>query len=158
MSDQDAAAVRVFPPAVPLLAILLGAALGTIWPIRLGIEPSAVLRYSVGGAIVLAVFLGLGLWSVILVRRSGQRENPWKPTSTVITTGPFRVTRNPMYLQMVVGCLGFGIILWSAWIVILTPVCAWVLQRYAIVPEEEYLEEKFGDIYRDYKRRVRRWI
>ena len=71
---------------------------------------------------------------------------------------PLRVTRNPMYLQMVLACMGFSVILSNAWILILTPFCALVLQRFAILPEEAYLERKFGDEYLEYKRRVRRWL
>jgi protein-S-isoprenylcysteine O-methyltransferase Ste14 len=102
--------------------------------------------------------LGLGLWSVLLIRNSGQSENPWKPTTQVIQRGPFRITRNPMYLQMVLVCLGFAVALVNLWILILTPVCAWLLQRLAILPEEKYLEDKFGEAYLAYKRSVRRWI
>jgi protein-S-isoprenylcysteine O-methyltransferase Ste14 len=63
-----------------------------------------------------------------------------------------------MYLQMVLVCIGIAVMLMNVWILLLTPVCAWVLQRFAIVPEEAYLEGKFGDTYRAYKGRVRRWI
>ena len=63
-----------------------------------------------------------------------------------------------MYLQMVLVCVGLSIILWNVWILLLTPLCAWLLQRWVIAPEEAYLERKFGDGYLAYKRRVRRWI
>lgn len=63
-----------------------------------------------------------------------------------------------MYLQMVIGCLGFAVLLMNVWILILTPPCWWLLQRLAILPEEQYLERKFGETYTDYKRKVRRWI
>lgn len=102
--------------------------------------------------------LGLGWRSVIQLRRTGQSENPWKPTTEIVDRGPFRFTRNPMYLQMVLGCIGFAIILGNPWILPLTPLCGWVLQRFAILPEEAYLERKFGETYRAYQRRVRRWI
>jgi protein-S-isoprenylcysteine O-methyltransferase Ste14 len=155
---RDAAAVRVFPPAVPLAAILLGVALQRAWPLSPGFEPAAPVRYALGGALALAAVLGLGLWSVLLVRRSGQSENPWKPTSEIIQRGPFRISRNPMYLQMLLVQVGFAIALWNPWIVVLTPLAAWALQRLAIIPEEDYLERKFGEAYRDYTRRVRRWL
>ena len=155
---RDAAAVRAFPPAIPLLTVLIGIGLDWLWPIelRLGFGPPE--SYWIGGAIVVAAVLGLGLWSVVLMRRSGQSENPWKPTTQVLQSGPYRITRNPMYLQMVIGCIGFAVALVNVWILILTPLCAWLLQKLAILPEEAYLERKFGEGYLEYKRRVRRWI
>lgn len=155
---RDAAAVRVFPPAVPLAAILLGVALQRAWPLSLGFEPAAPVRYALGGALALGAVLGLGLWSVVIMRRSGQSENPWKPTSEILQRGPFRVSRNPMYLQMLLVQVGFAIALWNPWILALTPLAAWALLRLAILPEEAYLERKFGEAYRDYTRRVRRWL
>jgi len=68
------------------------------------------------------------------------------------------LTRNPMYLQMVLACIGFAVILSNGWILLLTPLCGWLLQRFAILPEEAYLERKFGDTYLAYKGRVRRWL
>jgi protein-S-isoprenylcysteine O-methyltransferase Ste14 len=59
---------------------------------------------------------------------------------------------------MILGCIGFAILLMNVWIAILTPVGAWLLQKLAIEPEEAYLERKFGEAYLKYKRRVRRWI
>ena len=154
----DAAAVRVFPPAVPLLTILLGVALNRVCPFKLKLKLSTLSRYGIGGAIIGIAVLGLGLYPVILLRRTGQSENPWTPTTEIVTSGPFRFTRNPLYLQMVLGCMGFAVMLRNMWILLLTPLAAWGLQRLAILPEEEYLERKFGDGYRAYKRAVRRWL
>ena len=156
--QKDAAAVRVFPPAIPLLTILLGVGLHRVWPIHLGFQIPSPARYWIGGLIVLAAIQLLGYWSVRIMRRSGQSENPWKPTFEILDRGPFRMTRNPMYLQMLLVCVGVAMILWNAWILVLTPLCAWVLYRFAILPEEAYLERKFGDIYLAYKHRVRRWL
>lgn len=159
MNDQpDAAAVRVFPPGVPALTILLGVVLQQVWPLRLDLGVGPMARYWLGGLIVAGAILGLGLWSVVLFRRSGQDENPWKPTPMIVERGPFRITRNPMYLQMIIVCIGVAFMLANVWILLLTPVAGWVLERFAIVPEEAYLERKFGETYRSYKRRVRRWL
>ena len=155
---SDAAAVRVFPPAVPLLTILLGVGLGRVWPVDLGFVLPAPGRYWIGGLIVAGAFFGLGLWSVLLFRASGQNENPWKPTPRIVDRGPFRVTRKPMYLQLLLVCVGVAVMLGNVWILVLTPLGGWVLQRLAILPEEAYLERKFGDTYLAYKRRVRRWL
>lgn len=154
----DRAAVRIFPPAIPLIAILAGVGLEHIWPVTLGSGFPTIARQWIGGAVVVVAILGLGLWSVILMRRSGQSENPWKPTTEIVWRGPFKISRNPMYLQMVLVCIGMSVLLGNIWILLLTPICAWVLHRFAILPEERYLEEKFGDAYRDYKARVRRWF
>jgi len=158
MSEPDAAAVRIFPPGVPVLTILAGVVLDRVWPIGSGLALPTPERYWVGGLIVVGSILGLGWWSVRLFRRTGQNENPWKPTPAIVASGPFRITRNPMYLQMALVCIGFAVLLSSVWILLLTPVCAWLLQRFAILPEEAYLERKFGDAYRAYKGRVRRWL
>jgi protein-S-isoprenylcysteine O-methyltransferase Ste14 len=155
---KDRADVRVLPPAVPLVTVLAGVGLGRLWPIDPGFALAPPVRYWIGGLIVAGSVLGLGLWSVVLFRRSGQSENPWKSTPEVLESGPFRITRNPMYLQMILACVGFAVMLWNAWILVLTPGCAWILQRFAILPEEAYLERKFGDRYLSYKRRVRRWF
>jgi len=157
-TQRDAAAVRVFPPGIPLAAILVGVALEHVWPISPGAALSAPTRYGLGGAIVAGAVLGLGLPAVRLFRRGGQSENPWKPTSHIEARGPYRWTRNPMYLQMVLVCLGVSLLLANVWLLLLTPLVGWALQRFAIVPEEAYLERKFGETYLAYKRRVRRWI
>lgn len=153
----DRAAVRIFPPAAPLLTILVGIGLGRAVPLTPGWSFPTPLRVA-GVLLVLGAVLFLGAWPVLLVRRSGQSENPWKPTTQIIQSGPFRLTRNPMYLQMVLGCIGFGLALANLWILLLTPFCAIALQYLAIRPEEAYLESKFGDEYRAYRARVRRWI
>lgn len=155
---EDAANVRIFPPAIPLVTVLLGSALHWILPITSGFENTVPERYWIGAFIAIGAFLGLGLWSVLLFRRGGQSENPWKPTFHVEERGPFRLTRNPMYLQMILVCIGFGVAFANLWILILTPAGAWCLQKLAILPEEAYLEDKFGDEYLSYKSRVRRWI
>ena len=154
----DRAAVRVFPPAVPLAVILLGVLLARVWPLDVGQRLPAPGRYWLGGVITVAAFLGLGVWPVLLFKRSGQDVNPWKPTPFIVERGPFRVTRNPMYLQMMLVCVGFAVMLANVWILALAPLGALVLQRCAILPEERYLEAKFGEAYLAYKRRVRRWI
>jgi protein-S-isoprenylcysteine O-methyltransferase Ste14 len=156
--QRDAAAVRVFPPGVPLLTILVGVGLNRVWPLDPGLALPTPGRYWFGGLIVAGAILCLGLWSVLLFRWSGQNENPWKPTPQIVEYGPFRVTRNPMYLQMILVCVGVAVILGNVWILAMTPLCGWLLQRYAILPEEAYLERKFGDTYLAYKRRVRRWL
>lgn len=157
-SEKDGAAVRFPPPLLPLATILAGVAVDRLWPLGAESELPVPGRYWIGGILVAASLLVLGLWPVIMFRRSGQSEIPWRPTPVVLESGPYRFTRNPMYLQMLLVCAGVAIILSNYWILLLTPLCAWSLYRFAIAPEEVYLERKFGEPYREYKRRVRRWL
>lgn len=156
--QRDAAAVRVFPPLVPLATVLAGVGLEYAWPMLPGPGVPEPARYVAGGLIVFGAVLLLGAWSVLLLRRDGQSENPFKPTVRIMDRGPFRMTRNPMYLQMLLVCVGLAIVLDNTWILVLTPLCGWLLYRLAILPEEAYLEAKFGEAYLAYKRRVRRWL
>jgi protein-S-isoprenylcysteine O-methyltransferase Ste14 len=157
-SRKDAARVRFFPPGIPVIVIVSGLLLQWIAPLRFGPAIPAIPRYLTGIVIAVSAITLLGGWSVILFHRSGQSANPWTSTPHLETRGPFRVTRNPMYLQMVIVCLAAAIACANWWILLLTPVAAFALQRLAIEPEETYLENRFGDTYRDYKTRVRRWL
>lgn len=155
--DLDVAAVRVIPPLVPLGVLVAGVLLARIWPVAPGLGVGRTLRWTLGGMAISGVWC-LGLWALVSFRRTDQDPEPWKPTPELVTSGPYRITRNPMCLMMVGTCLGLGLVLGNLWILALTPVCAWVLRRFAIVPEEEYLEAKFGEPFREYRRTVRRWL
>lgn len=156
---KDAPAVRVFPPLIPLGVILLGGLLEYLEPIDFGlVDSSSNLRYWIGGFIISTAILGLGAWAIVVFRGAGESELPWRPTFQIVQRGPYRFSRNPMYLQLVLLCAGVAVFLTNVWIALLTPVCAWLLQTLAIGPEEEYLKRKFGDEYLAYARRVRRWI
>ena len=155
---EDRGATRFVPPIAPLATVLIGVGLQALWPLDPGVALAPPLRYGIGVAILAIGLAVLIVWPFLLFRRTGQDPEPWKPTPEIVERGPYRVTRNPMYLMMVLGCLGFAVLLWNLWILILTPLCAWVLQRYAILPEEAYLERTFGEGYLAYKRRVRRWL
>src|SRR4030095_9476601 len=96
--ERDAAAVRIFPPAIPLLTVVAGVGLNRLWPIDLGFEFPVPERYWVGGLIVAGAVLGLGWRSVVQLRRTGQSENPWKPTTEIVESGPVQLTPNPLDL------------------------------------------------------------
>jgi len=159
MNDKDDhAAVRVPPPVVGILTIIIGYVLGRFVPIMDDFLLPAPARYWVGGAIVLVAGFVLGWWPIRHFKKIEQDPTPWTPTPELIIVGPYKFTRNPMYLMMLIVCFGFSIILDEAWVLALTPVCAIVIYLTAIRHEEAYLERKFGDSYRNYKESVRRWI
>ena len=89
----------------------------------------------------------MAVWSVGLFRRERTSFIPIKPTTTLVIYGPYRFTRNPMYLSLV--CVYVGVALWFGlfWALILFPAVMVLIQRYVIVREEQYLARKFGDKY-----------
>jgi len=157
-APKDAAAVKIFPPGVPIATVILGVVLNIIWPLGSTLLPPAPLRYWLGAVIIIAAIYYLGYRAISVMRDSGQSVNPYRKTTEILETGPYRMTRNPMYMQMVLVCVGFAVLLGNIWILLLTPVCGLLLHYLAILPEEAYLERKFGNDYLDYKRKVRRWI
>jgi protein-S-isoprenylcysteine O-methyltransferase Ste14 len=156
--DRHAAAVKFPPPILPIVTIVAGHILGRFLPLL----PDAVLptpeRYWIGGLIAVAAVVILVVWPALQFKKSGQDPKPWTPTPEIVVAGPYRFTRNPMYLGMIIFCIGFAIILSDAWTLILTPLCGWLIYHLAIRHEETYLEKKFGESYRAYKQTVRRWI
>ena len=154
----DHAAVRFPPPLIPVATIIVGYLLGRFVPILEFVQLPTPERFWLGGVIVVAAILVLGVWPIRLFKKTGQDVKPWTDTPEIVVEGPYRFTRNPMYLMMIVVCIGFAILLSEAWILILTPMCAWLIFMIAIRHEEAYLARKFGASYHKYKNRVRRWI
>lgn len=156
-ATRDGAAVRVPPPLVPIVAVVSGIALDRWWPIDPGLAHLAP-ALDVVGSVLIGGSILLVITCIVILQRSGQDANPWKPTPSIVDHGPFAVSRNPIYLAMVLFCLGFGVQRANLWILALTPLTWWILHRFAVVPEEAYLSRKFGRTYDDYRRRVRRWL
>jgi protein-S-isoprenylcysteine O-methyltransferase Ste14 len=152
---RDAADVRIHPPALFAGAVLLGVALDWAW--ELGFARGNSLPIALGAAAICGgVAILLSAFSVF--RRIGQHPDPRKPTPTIARDGPYRFTRNPMYLGGSLIQLGIGIALGNAWILVLLVPVVLVIHNGAILPEERYLERKFGDEYTSFKASVRRWI
>ena len=154
MADTaDTANVIVRPPIAWALAVLAGLALN--WLMPLPFLPAAV---SAGwlGAIVFA--LALVAWAITTMTRAGSNVPTNLPSTTIVETGPYRFTRNPIYLGMVLGLIGLAIAFNSLWLLITLAPFALVIRYGVITREEAYLERKFGDVYRHYRARVRRWL
>ena len=97
-------------------------------------------------------------WAAIIMWRAGTPLRPSLPVSKLVTNGPFRFTRNPLYLSMTVLYTGITLQVDDLWpLLTLLPALA-IVHWKIILREEKYLEAKFGDEYRAYKARVRRWI
>jgi protein-S-isoprenylcysteine O-methyltransferase Ste14 len=155
MSERpDSPGVRVPPPVFYVLAVLVGYLLNRRWPLRISggvsIQPLAWL--------LVGVWLALTVGSIGNFRRSRTSIVPIRPATTLVIAGPYRFTRNPMYVALAVLTVALGLFLDSWWpIVLLVPVL-FVVRAFVIAPEEQYLERRFGADYVAYTQRVRRWL
>jgi protein-S-isoprenylcysteine O-methyltransferase Ste14 len=139
------------------LAAALVAGLGLDWFYPLKFVPSAVPNAFIGG-IAFAAGLGLTTWAIMTIRRGGTAVETVKPTTAIVANGPYRWTRNPIYLGMMLGLIGFAIGFDTLWLLVAL-VAFYLVIRYGVIAREEaYLERKFGGTYLDYKSRVRRWL
>src|SRR5262245_55580337 len=152
--EPDRAGVVAPPPVIYLAGLGLGLLLQWWWPQRLLAWPVAV---GLGAAIVLAGAAG-SVWALLAMRRARTSVNPYKPTAALVSDGPYRFLRNPIYLADAVIYLGLAAALNTWWPVALLPVVLGVMQSGVIAREERYLERRFGEEYLQYKRRVRRWL
>ena len=153
-NNLDHADVRIPPPLIYVAGFVLGLALERFLPVL--VLPKIPSR--VAALLCIAVGVTIAAWSVGLFRREHTSFVPIKPTTTLVIYGPYRFTRNPMYLGLV--CVYLGIALWFGifWALILLPAVMALIRRYVIIREEQYLERKFGGEYLKYKADVRRWI
>lgn len=159
--DNDNARVRIPPPLLYLAT--LGAALGvdaqSLFPLRLhGIGLASGIGVPFGSVIAVA---GIALMTIAagLFKRAGTSLPPWQPTTSLVLQGPYRWTRNPMYLGMSLTYVGLAIAFDSlVALVLLAAIVLPIMQTHVIAREESYLERKFGEEYLAYKRRVRRWL
>jgi len=155
MSEKGKTAGVIAPPPIIVLALLLaGVELDRIWPASFLNAPAQI----AAGVVLIVPAIALALWAIRLFRRKGTEVEPWKPSTALVIEGPYTKTRNPMYLAMVTLFAGLALAIDSLWLVALCPVLVLVLHYGVIRREERYLEGLFGDDYRAYCRRVRRWV
>jgi protein-S-isoprenylcysteine O-methyltransferase Ste14 len=151
--DRSGAVVR--PPIVWALAAVAGFALDWIYP--LPFLPAAMPSGGLGGVIFLAGF-ALLVWAAMTFRRAGTHVPTTQPTMTIVEEGPYRYSRNPIYIGMFLGLVGLAVGFDSLWLLIMLVPFYFVIRHGVVAREEAYLERKFGDVYRAYKSRVRRWL
>ncbi|MFL6520010.1 MAG: methyltransferase family protein [Chthoniobacterales bacterium] len=153
--DKDRAGVIAPPPLIYLAGILIGLAINRWWW-HWPIFRSTEWRWS--GLVLVAVGIAVGVAGRRALVAAETNVNPFKPTLSIVAAGPFRFTRNPLYLGMTLLYCGLTLVSNSWWgFVLLVPVL--LLTHFGVVTREErYLERKFGDSYRQYRARVRRYL
>lgn len=155
--EDDHAQVLVRPPVlfgVPLLAALV---LEFLYPLGPGLAGGSGRAILVGLAFVV---LGAVLFTFAVRRflQAGTNIPTWEPTLALVEAGPYRFTRNPIYIALVTIYFGLLVAFTSGWALLFLPVLVAVLHYGVVMREEAYLENKFGDAYRAYRERVPRWL
>ena|SRR6266498_2260391 len=151
--ENDRAGVIAPPPLIFLAFLALG------WLLARKLLPPVDVPYGVVIGVTLCVAaLAFAFWARTTMLRARTNINPFKPTTAIVTTGPFAWTRNPLYISMTVLFIGLALILHAIAAVILLPVLLLIITFGVIRREELYLERKFGVQYREYRQHVRRWL
>ncbi len=155
-SDPDSPHVIILPPLLYVLALAAGLLLSWAAPL----PPLATLGVTLVALGVTLVGLGvlLAAWGRSVMERAGTNVNPMLPTTALVTTGPFRRSRNPLYVALTLMYVGLGLLTNSLWVLALLVPVLLILHNGVVRREERYLEAKFGDAYRSYRARVRRYL
>jgi protein-S-isoprenylcysteine O-methyltransferase Ste14 len=145
------------PIASPLLFVLpIIALLALEWLVPTSFAHGAF-RWIVG-AIFFVAGLALNIGRFVTQKRAGTDPIPFNPSTRIVTDGPYRFSRNSMYIGFALSTLGIAVLVDSAWMLLAVPIGLVLIDRLVIVREERYLERKFGEEYLRYNRRIRRWI
>src|SRR5215207_10862040 len=157
VNDSGTAGVIARPPLLFLAALLLGLAADHLLPLRFAAAEAGLVHWVIAGFLILT---GVALFAAG-VRDFSRAATPVptnEPARALVTSGIHGWTRNPIYLGMFLLYGGIGVAARSPWILILTLPLAITIRYGVVAREETYLERRFGDAYRDYKTRVRRWL
>ncbi|WP_394892638.1 methyltransferase family protein [Mesorhizobium sp. AaZ16] len=158
MTDIQARPNRLpWPPIIYLVAIAISIALGLLYPLPWISAPLSDILFAAGWLLV-AAMVALDFSAMRTMARAKTTIRPDKASEHLVTTGAFSFTRNPIYLGNTLLMIGVGLITGIAWFLPLAIIAAFATQKLAIEREERHLEARFGKRYRDYAKRVRRWI
>ena len=145
------------PPLIFFGFLLLGWALDArVLHLTLPIDLTLPVR--IGAVALILSGLALEMWAGGLFRKAGTNVVPWSPSTALVESGPYRFTRNPMYVGFTLVYLGLALGLKSPTALVLLVPCLVVMTWGVILREERYLAARFGQPYLDYKTRVRRWL
>jgi protein-S-isoprenylcysteine O-methyltransferase Ste14 len=152
----DVAGVITLPPLIFLGFLAAAAVLEAVVPLPL-LVLHAFPRYLAGAALAVGGFVMIAMGTRRFLA-AGTNIPPTLPTTALVVDGIYQRTRNPLYLGTTMVYLGLGVAAGSLWAIGLVVPLMWVINVGVVAREERYLERKFGDAYRAYKARVRRWI
>ena len=151
---DDHAHVVINPFVIYIASGLCAAGLQRLLPLSFIGQPTAALI----GVIIMIISFIFGLPAVLNMLAAKTTPNPHRPTTALVFSGTYRFSRNPMYIGLNLLYAGLMTYLQLPWGLVFLPVVIWLITSWVIVPEEKYLEQKFGTEYLNYKLTVRRWI
>lgn len=158
MSDTSAKTGRIpLPPLIYITAIAVSVILHYVYPLPWLPSPLADILFAAGGLALIAV-AALFFTAIRAMLRARTTLDPNGVPDHLVTSGPFSITRNPMYFANTLLMIGVGLVSGITWFLPLALIAAFATQKLAIEREEKVLMERFGKRYRDYSKRVRRWI
>lgn len=146
-----------WPPIVYIVAVALAIIAHWLLPLPWIGAPMNELLFAVGWVVV-AGAVAMEVAAMRTMARARTTIMPNRASDHLVTKGPFAFTRNPIYLGNTMLMIGIGLISGIVWFVILAPFAAFATQKLAIEREERHLEARFGKAFRDYSKKVRRWI
>ena len=152
-ASTDSPGVHFPPPLFYAGAVIAGWLLDRLRPL-----PIAGARRTVLGWVFVAGWGLLAASAIGLFRRKQTSMIPFRPAGTLVTSGPYAFTRNPMYVSLAILTIAFALFLNTWWTVLLLAPTLLIIQQFVIVPEERYLKRRFDAEYEAYTRRVRRWL
>jgi protein-S-isoprenylcysteine O-methyltransferase Ste14 len=153
-AEPDNAQVLMPPPVALAIAATAALVLDEFLPLPIASSTAAFWA----GAIIVAFALALVIWAIVTLHGSGSNVPTSRPTTTIVETGPYAFSRNPIYLGSMLFLAGLSLADDNAWLLVALVPFALVIRYGVIAREEAYLERKFGDVYNAYRSRVRRWL
>lgn len=156
-ATPETSGVRFPPPLMYAGAVVAGLLVQRAEPLHL-ISARALPAFHVTAAVIAALGVLLSATAIRVFRKAGTSPIPIKPTTALTFDGPYRFTRNPMYLSLALVTLAIALWFDVVWIAVALIAVVLLIDRSVIAREERYLERKFGEPYLAYKARVRRWL
>ena len=158
MNAYDARPNRLpWPPMIYLAAIVLASVLTWTLPLPWIPSPLSDILFAVG-IVMIAAVVAIDVSAMRTLHKARTTIMPHRGSDHLVSSGPFSFTRNPIYLANTMLTFGIGLIAGSVWFIGLGLLAAFATQKLAIEREEKHLEARFGKKYRDYRKKVRRWI
>jgi protein-S-isoprenylcysteine O-methyltransferase Ste14 len=146
---------RIPWPPLLFIAVIVGGRMLDHWLPAPWIPPGPA---HLAGTVLIALGLANDVWCALTLRRHDTTILPHRAVAALVTNGPYRYSRNPIYVSELALTLGAGLLLRSPAIVLLIPVLFYALTKLAIEPEERHLREKFGEAFERFRARTPRWL